>query len=37
VLVQEPLVIQDGHAVVPERPGCGMIWDEKAVEKYRVG
>jgi mandelate racemase len=36
VLVQEPLMIEDGHAIVPDRPGCGMIWDEKAVEKYRI-
>lgn len=35
-LVQEPLKIVDGCAVVPERPGNGLVWDEKAVEKYRV-
>ena len=34
--VQEPLRIVDGHAVVPDRPGSGMVWDAKAVERYRV-
>ena len=27
-LVGQPLVIADGHAVVPERPGNGMVWDK---------
>ena len=35
-LVQEPLRIVDGCAVVSERPGNGLVWDPKAVEKYRV-
>lgn len=35
-LVQEPLRIVDGHAVIPDRPGSGIVWDEKAVERYRV-
>jgi mandelate racemase len=36
VLLQEPLAIVDGHAVVPERPGNGMVWNEDAVERYRL-
>ena len=36
VLLQEPLAIVDGHAVTPERPGNGMVWDEEAVEHYRL-
>ena len=36
VLVEEPLAIVDGHAVVPSRPGNGMVWDKKAVERYRM-
>jgi mandelate racemase len=36
VLLQEPLAIADGHALVPSRPGNGLAWDEKAVRKYRV-
>jgi mandelate racemase len=35
-VVREPLRIVDGHAVIPDRPGSGVIWDEKAVERYRV-
>ena len=36
VLLQEPLVIADGHALVPQRPGNGMVWDEDAVKRYRM-
>jgi mandelate racemase len=36
VLVEEPLRIVDGHAVVPQRPGNGMVWDKKAVARYRM-
>ena len=36
VLVEEPLAIADGHAVVPMRPGNGMVWDKKAVNRYRL-
>ena len=35
-LVQEPLRIVDGHAVIPDRPGSGVVWDKAAVERYRV-
>ncbi|MBI4367025.1 MAG: mandelate racemase [Deltaproteobacteria bacterium] len=35
-LVQEPLAIVDGHAVVPERAGNGLVWDKDAVERYRM-
>lgn len=35
VLLEEPLAIVDGQAIVPERPGNGMIWDKAAVERYR--
>ena len=36
VLVEQPLVIADGHAVVPQRPGHGMVWNKDAVERYRM-
>jgi mandelate racemase len=36
VLLQEPLVIADGHAVIPQRPGSGMTWDEDAVARHRL-
>jgi mandelate racemase len=35
-IVQEPLQIADGHAVIPDRPGHGIVWDKAAVERYRV-
>jgi mandelate racemase len=35
-ILQEPLAFVDGFAVVPQRPGNGLTWDRKAVEKYRV-
>ena len=34
-LLQEPLKVVDGHAVIAERPGSGMIWDKDAVARYR--
>ena len=35
-IVEEPLKIIDGCAVAPERPGNGLTWNRKAVEKYRI-
>ncbi len=35
-ILAEPLAIVDGTAVIPERPGTGVVWDEKAVERYRM-
>ena len=32
----EPLRIEDGRAVVPDRPGNGLVWDQAAVARYRV-
>jgi mandelate racemase len=34
-ILQEPLAIMDGQAVVPDRPGSGLAWDEDAVRRYR--
>jgi mandelate racemase len=36
-LVREPLRIVDGMAVVADQPGNGLVWDEAAVARYRVG
>jgi len=36
VVVQEPLRIEAGRAVVPDRPGAGMVWDEAAVKQHRL-
>jgi mandelate racemase len=35
-ILEEPLRIVGGFAVVPQRPGNGLTWDKKAVEKYRM-
>jgi mandelate racemase len=35
VLLQEPIGIADGHAIVPDRPGNGLVWDEAAVARHR--
>ena len=35
-ILTEPLRIESGHAVIPDRPGCGIEWDEEAVSKYLV-
>jgi len=35
-LLQEPLQVRDGHAIVPNRPGNGMVWDTDAVARHRV-
>ena len=35
-IVCEPLRIVDGRAIVPERPGNGMVWDQAAVARYRI-
>jgi mandelate racemase len=36
VLVQEPLRVDGGRALVPDRPGAGMVWDEAAVRHHRL-
>lgn len=36
VLLEEPLVVRDGHAIVPDRPGNGMVWNRDAVTRYRI-
>jgi mandelate racemase len=32
-LLLEPLRIEGGHALIPERPGSGVEWDEERVER----
>jgi len=33
-LLREPLVVQDGMAIVPERPGLGLDWDAAALARW---
>ena len=35
-VTEQPLAIEDGHAVPPERPGNGLAWNPEAVERYRI-
>ena len=35
-IVQEPLQIVEGAAIVRDRPGNGLIWDVDAVQHYRL-
>ena len=35
-VLKEPAALKDGHVIIPESPGCGMQWDEKAVKQYEV-
>ncbi|MDO8419740.1 MAG: enolase C-terminal domain-like protein [Rubrivivax sp.] len=35
-ILQQPLVIEKGHATVAESPGCGVAWDEAQVQRYLV-
>jgi mandelate racemase len=36
VLLEQPLQIANGHAVLPSRPGNGMVWDHRGVERLRM-
>jgi mandelate racemase len=35
-ILAEPFRLDDGHLVVPDRPGQGIAWDEKAVAKFAL-
>jgi mandelate racemase len=35
-ILNEPLEIRNGHAIIPNRPGAGIEWDEDAVARFRV-
>ncbi len=35
-ILAEPLRIVEGSAVVSERPGAGLAWNEEAVDRYRL-
>jgi mandelate racemase len=35
-IVVDPIEVVDGHAVVPQRPGSGIVWNASGVERYRV-
>ena len=33
-ILAEKAEVKNGHVVIPERPGLGLRWDEKAVKRY---
>jgi mandelate racemase len=33
-ILQEPAVVKDGHVIIPDRPGAGLVWNEEAVKRY---
>ena len=35
-ILEEPLRIENGFAIIPDRPGNGMAWNTKAVERFRA-
>jgi mandelate racemase len=35
-VLEEPARLKDGHVLVPDRPGLGMRWDEKAVKRFQL-
>jgi mandelate racemase len=35
-ILKQPIEIRDGHAIIPNRPGAGIEWNEDAVNRYRV-
>jgi mandelate racemase len=35
-ILKDPLVVKDGFAEIPDVPGTGVAWDEKAVKKYSL-
>jgi mandelate racemase len=35
-ILKEPIEIRDGHAIIPNRPGAGIAWDDAAVARFRA-
>jgi mandelate racemase len=35
-ILEQPIEIRDGNAIIPNRPGAGVKWDEEAVDRYRA-
>jgi mandelate racemase len=35
-ILETPVEISNGMAIVPDRPGSGVTWNAKAIERYRV-
>jgi mandelate racemase len=35
-IMEQPLRIEDGYALIPDRPGNGLSWDTQSVERFRL-
>ena len=35
-IVKEPFELKDSNILIPDKPGIGIEWDEKAVEKFAI-
>ena len=35
-ILTEPIQIKDGSALIPDRPGSGITWNEDAIKRYAV-
>jgi mandelate racemase len=35
-ILAEALALRDGNAIVPDRPGNGLAWNEEAVARFLV-
>jgi len=35
-ILEQPIEIRDGQAIIPNRPGAGITWDEDAINRYRT-
>jgi mandelate racemase len=35
-ILAEPFELAEGRLTVPERPGCGIEWDEQAVRRFQL-
>jgi mandelate racemase len=35
-ILEQPIEIGDGQAIIPNRPGAGIKWDDDAVDRYRA-
>ena len=33
-ILEEPVTLEEGHVLIPQRPGTGIRWNEKAVKRY---
>ena len=33
-VLQEPAQVKDGHVIIPDRAGAGLVWNEEAVKRY---